>query len=443
MLNDLFLTLIKLADFLDINMIRILILEDEMGWQDIIVQYLLKAFNLEGIPEPSTYSSDEFKWKGYPQSSICIAKTYEEAKPLLNYEDCWDLLIVDLALDSDPSRLTLAKNQGSLLIESAKKQDIPTIVVSGTATGFDVRNLLLSHCVIDCFPKENFYSLVNDFINHVRKVLNLRKQKIHPNNDNINSLPSLHKGFALLIGVASYLYINPLEKTKIDAQDLSDVLMHNGYLPENVHLLLDQEATKMAISEKLDLLANLSSEEDTVIVFFSGHGLQRVGGFNRGEYLCPVEAKISDLESSCISSNQFTDALSAIKAERLVVFLDACHSGGVGEVKDPNLRMKGGLSEQGYAQLVEGKGRVVIASSRADEPSWELPEDRNGLFTRFLLEGLKGGAARLDGAIPIMRLFDYVSDKVSQYKDQHPFITSSTENFVIAVQPITLGHKLG
>ncbi|NET38686.1 MAG: caspase family protein [Cyanothece sp. SIO1E1] len=415
-------------------MVRILILEDEIGWQDVIVQYLLDAFSLEGYPEPSTYPSDRFQENGYPQSSICIAKAYEEAKPLLNYAGFWDLLVADLALNPDPSRLTLAKNQGILLIESAKKQDIPTIVVSGTATGFDIRNLLLSYGVIDCFPKENFSSLVNDFSNHVRRILSLKKQKIQPNKDNISLLPSLNRGFALLIGVANYSYITSLDKTKIDAQDLGNVLKNSGYLPENVHVLLDQEATKMAISEKLDLLANLSNEEDTVIVFFSGHGLQRVGGFNRGEYLCPVEAKISDLESSCISSKQLTDALSAIKAERLVVFLDACHSGGVGEVKDSNLRMKGGLSEQGYVQLVKGKGRVVIASSRADEPSWELREDRNGLFTRFLLEGLRGGAARLDGTIPIIRLFDYISDKVSQYKDQHPFITSATENFVIAVQ---------
>lgn len=161
--------------------------------------------------------------------------------------------------------------------------------------------------------------------------------------------------------------------------------------------------------------------------------MQRVGGFKPGEYLCPVEANLNNLENSCISSEEFTIALRSIRANRVVVFLDACHSGGIGETKEVEFGVKGGLSEAVFTRLAEEEGRVIIASCKADEVSWELPDMRNGLFTHYLLKGLRGDAARIDGTVPIMRLFDYVSDKVPQHRSQHPFIKSAAENFIVAV----------
>ncbi len=45
--------------------------------------------------------------------------------------------------------------------------------------------------------------------------------------------------------------------------------------------------------------------------------------------------------------------------------------------------------------LAQGKGRVVIASSRPDELSWVLPGMRNSLFTHYILEVLRGEGKRL------------------------------------------------
>lgn len=253
------------------------------------------------------------------------------------------------------------------------------------------------------------------------------------------SAPRFTRGYALLIGVGAYRNLRQLGKTTTDAKDLYALLtdpVYAGYPRSNVRLLLDENASKGAINDALDWLARRVSPEDTVVIFFSGHGAQRVGGFEPGEYLCPVEANWYDLRSTAISTNEFAIALRAIRAGCVAVFLDACHSGGVGEPKEATLQVKAGLSESAYDRLAEGRGRVIIASCRPDEMSWELPEMRNGLFTHYLLEALRGAAASSDGMVRIFDLFSYVSKHVPKHKDQHPLFKGELEeNFAIALAP--------
>jgi len=248
----------------------------------------------------------------------------------------------------------------------------------------------------------------------------------------VEKMSAVGKTYALIIGVATYYHIRPLTKTATDARDLYDTLLQNGYSSSNVALLLDEQVTKVAISDKLDWLARRAGPNDTVVIFFSGHGAQLVGGFWPGEYLCPVEAALDKVKDTFISDEEFTTALRAIHAGRLVVFLDACHAGGVGEPKDPAVQVKAGLSEAAYARFL-AQGRVIIASCKPDEVSYELPEMRNSLFTHYLLEGLRGRAARPDGTVWITNLFGYVYEQVSQHNLQHPFQKSATEDFIIAM----------
>ena len=108
--------------------------------------------------------------------------------------------------------------------------------------------------------------------------------------------------FALLVGIAAYQSIRPLSKTVTDARDLHDVLLQNGFPASNMALLSDSEATKAAISGKLEWLARHAQSSDTVVIFFSGHGAQYIGGFWPGEYLCPVEAALDKVKGALITT---------------------------------------------------------------------------------------------------------------------------------------------
>jgi hypothetical protein len=206
-----------------------------------------------------------------------------------------------------------------------------------------------------------------------------------------------------------------------------------------VQLLLDNQATKAAISQALTDLSKRSNQDSTVFLYISSHGGQVEFGPYAGEYLLPVDADPTSGASTArtaISGNEFTDALRAIPARKIVVIFDCCHSGGIGQPKDPTAPvMKGGLPESYYDALKQGRGRVILASSRDTEVSWVLPGAANSLFTQHLLAGLRGGIPSDDGLIRIFDLFEYLQPKVTgDQPNQHPiFKAELEENIPIAL----------
>ena len=267
------------------------------------------------------------------------------------------------------------------------------------------------------------------------RVYRVRPDKVRVPED----LPTFDDGYALLIGIGAYENLVPLGKTMLDAQDLYDLLVdpsYAGYPQSNVHLLLDREATKGAIASALKDLAARTGPNHTVVIFFSGHGVQETRGAVSREYLCPVEADLRDVEATAISTSDLTEALGAIPASRIAVFLDACHSGGIGQVENATAQFQEGLSDGAYNRLAGGQGRVIIASCGPDEVSWEREDLDNGVFAYSLLKGLRGEAPRQDGVMRISAIFHYVSSRVPLLADQHPvFKGVLRDDFAIVAAP--------
>lgn len=244
-------------------------------------------------------------------------------------------------------------------------------------------------------------------------------------------------GYALLVGISNYYHLHPLQKPRVDAEGLRTALVqHNGYHPQKVTLLTDDRATKAEINNQLDRIARETQDNDTVVIFFSGHGAQRIGGFDIGEYLCTVESDWNALPSTAISTEELSAALQAIRARKIAMFIDACHSGGIGEPKKVNSQVKNGLSEKAYEHFVKHHGRVIIASCSPNESSWELDGMHYGLFTHYLLQGLEqGGKCDL---LSVFDLFQYVYHNVVKHAesagvDQTPLIKANAGDFSICL----------
>jgi hypothetical protein len=248
---------------------------------------------------------------------------------------------------------------------------------------------------------------------------------------------------AFVIGIANYQHINKLPPTVLkDAQNIRDLLIdpqHCGYPPGNVQLLLDGQATQAALRQALADLAQGSNQDSTVFFYISSHGGRIESGPHAGEYLLPVDTVYTSDESlaqTAISGVEFTDALRAIPARKVVVVFDCCHAGGIGQPKDATApAIKTGFSESYYDALKAGRGRAILASSRSTEYSWVLPGAANSLFTRHLLAGLRGGIASDDGLIRIFDLFEYLQPRVTGAEpNQHPiFKAELEENFPVAL----------
>jgi hypothetical protein len=246
--------------------------------------------------------------------------------------------------------------------------------------------------------------------------------------------------YALVIGIANYQQINKLPPTVLkDAQDIHDLLVapqHCGYPPDNVQLLLDDQATAGRIRATLKTLAESTNPESTAFLYISSHGGRVESGAYAGEYLLPVDVVPNRVNKTAISGDEFTEALRGIPARKVVVVFDCCHSGGIGQPKDATApAIKAGFSDSYYDALKEGRGRVILASSRSSEYSWVLPGAQNSLFTQHLLAGLRGGIPSNDGLIRIFDLFEYLQPKVTgDQSNQHPiFKAELEENFPVAL----------
>lgn len=238
---------------------------------------------------------------------------------------------------------------------------------------------------------------------------------------------------ALVIAVANYMHVNPLPEAVLnDARDIADVLSspeYCGYNPTQIKTLLDSDATLDATRQALADLASVSAESDTVFIFFSGHGARVKEGGDEASVLIPVGGRCNDLPGTSLSEAEFSKALAAIPAKRLVVVLDACHSGGAASLKQgDSTAVAYGFGEKSLQRLSQGTGRVIISSSRASETSLVLKDAHNSVFTGRLLEAFRGHAqTRGDGLVRVFEIFNYVAEKVAQTVPgrQHPTFKAS------------------
>ncbi len=253
---------------------------------------------------------------------------------------------------------------------------------------------------------------------------------------------SMTNAHALIIGIANYQHINGLSATVLkDARDIYNLLVdpnHCAFPIPNVQLILDGQATQTAIRQGLNDLASRCNSDSVVFFYLSSHGGRIETGLHAGEYLLPVDVVYSSAQSiaqTAISGTEFTAKLRAISARKIVVIFDCCHSGGIGQPKDPCIPLLKALPESYYETLKAGQGRVIMASSRSGEYSYITPGSSNSLFTLHLLDGLRGNAPGPGGVIRIFDLFHYLQPRVvAQQPNQHPIFKAEVEeNFPVAL----------
>jgi len=254
---------------------------------------------------------------------------------------------------------------------------------------------------------------------------------------------SFHSGRAFIVGIGDYDNLSDLGLAPVyDADDVEKLLVspkHCGYPTANVRVLRNREVSRSAIIAGLQDLATQSQPSDTVVFYFSGHGAQRTAGPDVGTYLCPPEFDGKRPRETGIEAEELSDLLQRIKAERLLVLIDACRSGAVARIKaeEGEDSLKWEFGGPRLDKLAAGKGRVIISASEAHQDSMILGRYRNSLFTHFVLKGLQGGVDdRGDGLIHVLDLFHYVAHQVTKERgDQNPVLTTRTQdNFPVALR---------
>jgi WD40 repeat protein/uncharacterized caspase-like protein len=161
---------------------------------------------------------------------------------------------------------------------------------------------------------------------------------------------------------------------------------------------------------------SLAKPEDTILFYFSGHGYL---DFNNRPIFCVADTNLEDLEGTGLKLDILLNELRQCKAQRQLVWLDACQE----REEQLHNRIKQNPTGQLLAvleqQAQQSQDFYAMLSCNTDERSWEISELKHGLFTYCLIEGLRGKAANNQGNIDADSLFKYVersSSKFIKYK---------------------------
>ncbi|MBL7797082.1 MAG: caspase family protein, partial [Saprospiraceae bacterium] len=142
---------------------------------------------------------------------------------------------------------------------------------------------------------------------------------------------------------------------------------------------------------------------DLVLFYFSGHGLN-------GSFL-PIDF---DGYNNKVGHEEIAALFNKCKAKYKLCIADACHSGSI-------FAMRSGEPEpvlsQYYQTLSKAvSGTALIMSSKADETSLESAGLRQGVFSHFLIRGLKGEADKnKDKIVSVQEIYEYIYENVRAY----------------------------
>jgi hypothetical protein len=225
------------------------------------------------------------------------------------------------------------------------------------------------------------------------------------------------KNWGLVIGIERYNNLPSVDFAQRDAAIMKEYFVRVLGVPdENMIFLLDSKATKSTMTGYIKDYLPKNVERDTnLYLYFAGHGFPEViGGTVQDTYLVPYDGNPKFISETGYKTKDFYEDLSRLKLQRTFVFLDACFSGSASRSE----KMLGGtrpaLIDPPTIVLKSDKV-IALASTKGGQASNSYPERKHGLFTYFLLNGLKGGADKDgDGWISLEELSSYVQDNVAR-----------------------------
>ncbi|WP_427891510.1 caspase, EACC1-associated type [Kribbella sp. GL6] len=214
--------------------------------------------------------------------------------------------------------------------------------------------------------------------------------------------------------VATYEYddagLRRLAAPERDVQALAAVLEDPAIAGFDVQVVMNRPTHEVgrAIADFFDA----GERDDLMLLYFSGHGLKDDSG---RLYLAMKNTDRNSLRFTALSSQLVRETVSESRPRRTILILDCCYSGAYAAEQfgkgDPAVHTKDAFG---------GRGRIVLTASDSTQYAYEGTES---VFTHHLVEGLRTGAADLDGDgdITTDELYDYTYDAViAEQPSQRP-----------------------
>ncbi|HKB35667.1 MAG TPA: S41 family peptidase [Gemmataceae bacterium] len=276
--------------------------------------------------------------------------------------------------------------------------------------------------------------------------------------------PKPSQPYVVLVGINEYAdkQITPRPHAEDDVKALYDLVTNKDYLgvdADHVRLLLGKEdaqrksqpATKDNIVKALEWLKD-AKQDDLVVFAFFGEGASLGERGDRRCYLAS-DSTLKDRDKTAVAAATLGDAFNKLKSQKILVLLDVNFKGFTTQDPIPEATLgappyKEYLGDDGTEDHAPVPGRAVYVATEGLSPSLDL--DKGGVFTRVVIDALKGAAdtegKEADGVVVVDELTDYVAKQVPELcrqngktreqKEQTPFTLGGRVNhFVITRNP--------
>jgi len=215
---------------------------------------------------------------------------------------------------------------------------------------------------------------------------------------------------ALIVGIDAYDAFEPLACCVDDARAMRDVLRVHWDGSRNFDCLMLTSGSRRVTLEGLrgaveQLYAELGGGE--ALFYFSGHGLADAEGGS-------LIVQDTPAGGPGLPMRELLDGADRCDGS-VVIILDCCHSGAIGNMVD----------DEGFHRAQLGEGVTILAASTAAQESHEGM--LNSLFTELLLGALDGGAADVRGRVSAASMYAYVEQSLGSWQ-QRPVYKSHAKH---------------
>ena len=322
------------------------------------------------------------------------------------------------APDTLPVYLTLSELYGKW-----GTKDIPIVLP------FDSPNIAIKTLTVKGSKQSADSMVVSDFSIDIEQNIPETSQK---NSD----------ALAIIFGIEQYKNVSSATFAKRDAAIVKEYFNKTLGIPENrIYYKTDSDVGKAEFDKVFSkggwLEKRVKEELTDIYVYYSGHGAPDME--NKIAYLIPHDGDPNYASQTGYCIDNLYKNLSELNARKVYIFLDACFSGSnrendmlLADARPILIKVN-----ESSSNITENMSVFSAASARQTASAW--PDKRHGLFTYFLLKGLKGNAdTDQDKNLTIQELGDYIESNVSETagmldREQNPDIQTHLPNSILSV----------
>lgn len=236
--------------------------------------------------------------------------------------------------------------------------------------------------------------------------------------------------YAILIGSSEYPKdpaLLPLSCPSRDVEGLNEILSspeHGKF--DKIYTFVN--APHYQIIRDLNFILRQADRDDLILIYYSGHGkLDPLGRL----HLATIDTELDALEGTSIPVANIKNYIDVSRSKEIILILDCCYSGRIRDAfikggADEQLRgtfVKGGVEEQlqQVQSTQDGKGIYILTASTGIQVAQEKEGDKFSLFTKHIIEGIRGGKADIDddGKVSVHDLYRYTYEQMRKETNMH------------------------